>query len=476
MFLPFIRSAIGALYRERIYDRPRWNTFSDRRLAAILAHASRVPFYADRLRGIDLARPREALALVRPVTKEELMGRFDETIAGGGATRGEVEAFTKDPSTAGTFLHGDLMVATTSGTTGRVGWFVTDAVAWAEMNGALFARILRHRLVPREIIRFCFGRRYRMAMAVVTGGHYVSSLVGTFKPSISRLLVDLRTFSIGGPIPELVHGLERFRPHYLHGYPTYLEQLAHERLLGRLGIDPEFISLGSEPVTESARAVLRKAFPNAEISETYGATECLAIANQCRFGSLHVNEDFCVLEPVDAAGVPVPAGVPSAKVLVTNLVNRAQPLLRYELTDSVTIVAEPCACGTPLARIQVEGRSDDTFYLQDREGLFAAHTPVPFEVLFLDVDGLAQYQLVHDTQNRLVARYVTAPGGDPSAIRGVLEGRFRGYLARHGLDGVVAVDIVAVERLERSDKGHKLRQIYSRVQRPGVPARDIVPS
>ena len=45
---------------------------------------------------------------------------------------------------------------------------------------------------------------------------------------------------------------------------------------------------------------------------------------------------MCLAELADEAGNPVPAGVPSAKVLVTNLHNLTQPLIRYELTDRFT--------------------------------------------------------------------------------------------------------------------------------------------
>ena len=43
--------------------------------------------------------------------------------------------------------------------------------------------------------------------------------------------------------------------------------------------------------------------------------------------------DMCIVELVDARNRPVADGTTSAKVLVTNLHNRTQPLIRYELTD-----------------------------------------------------------------------------------------------------------------------------------------------
>jgi phenylacetate-coenzyme A ligase PaaK-like adenylate-forming protein len=54
----------------------------------------------------------------------------------------------------------------------------------------------------------------------------------------------------------------------------------------------------------------------------------------------------------------VPDGTPSAKVLLTNLYNHSQPLIRYELTDQFT--RHPADPGSGYLRATVEGRADET--------------------------------------------------------------------------------------------------------------------
>jgi phenylacetate-CoA ligase len=62
---------------------------------------------------------------------------------------------------------------------------------------------------------------------------------------------------------------------------------------------------------------------------------------------------------------PVPAGQPGARVLLTNLANRVQPLIRYEIPDVVTVEPEVCPCGRTLKRFgAVHGRSDDVLSLR----------------------------------------------------------------------------------------------------------------
>jgi len=80
--------------------------------------------------------------------------------------------------------------------------------------------------------------------------------------------------------------------------------------------------------------------------------------------------DMCLAEPVDDDNNPVPPGVPSAKVLVTNLHNLTQPLVRYELTDRFTRPAGTSAAGW--LRASIEGRADDVF----RYGSVAVHPHV----------------------------------------------------------------------------------------------------
>ena len=57
--------------------------------------------------------------------------------------------------------------------------------------------------------------------------------------------------------------------------------------------------------------------------------------------------------------VPSPRGRLADGVLVTNLANRVQPIIRYQMGDRVAIEPDPCVCGSPFPQIQVIGRSDD---------------------------------------------------------------------------------------------------------------------
>src|SRR5688572_28410136 len=84
---------------------------------------------------------------------------------------------------------------------------------------------------------------------------------------------------------------------------------------------------------------------------------------------MHVNADWALLEVVDENNEPVPDGEKGAKVLVTNLANYVQPIIRYEIGDIVTMATEKCGCGSNMPLIQcVEGRDSETFEIKTDKG------------------------------------------------------------------------------------------------------------
>jgi phenylacetate-coenzyme A ligase PaaK-like adenylate-forming protein len=153
---------------------------------------------------------------------------------------------------------------------------------------------------------------------------------------------------------------------------------------------------------------------------------------------------MCLVENVDADGSPVPAGEPGAKLLITNLYNHDQPLIRFELTDTVAFDPEACPCGRSLRRLRaIEGRADDVIVL---DGV-AVH-PMQFAVLTAD-RGVREFQVVQRGE-RLVLRLAIDRGADdaPARVRRQLLARLRSLGVREPL-----VDVELVDGLERSLAG-----------------------
>src|SRR4029453_7379110 len=102
-------------------------------------------------------------------------------------------------------------------------------------------------------------------------------------------------------------------------------------------------------------------------------------------------EDACIYEVVDERNRPVPAGHQGDKVLVTNLSNRTQPFIRFEVTDLVTVSDEPCSCGRTFRRItSIEGRSDDVLELPGTAGATVRVHPIQLRSPLAAMPAVAQ--------------------------------------------------------------------------------------
>ena len=109
-------------------------------------------------------------------------------------------------------------------------------------------------------------------------------------------------------------------------------------------------------------------------------------------------------------------------MLLTNLVNLSQPLIRYELSDAVLLETAPDPSGRPFDRIaRIDGRSDDVLRLPGADGRVVAVHPYRIRAPFVRLLDVLQYQVVHRHDGllvRIVARSSPPrPPGEGGAAR-----------------------------------------------------------
>lgn len=311
-------------------------------------------YYAERYR--DLPADGISLHHLPPVMKRDLMARFDHWVTDPAVRLADLEAFIADPERAGELYLGRYLVSHSSGTSGTSTVVVRDRAAMAVSAALKRARGLPTWLSWRDGAAFV-RRGRRAAVVLSTGGHWAT--YATFAHDRGRapwrkdrtLLLEVSL-----PLPEQVRALNAFQPALLGGYATALTLLAHEQEAGRLRMRPLLVVSGAETLSSEMRSLIERAF-GCPVRQTYLASEA-PLAFECAHGWLHANADWVIVEPVDEAQRPTPPGHASRSVLITNLANRVQPFLRYDLGDSVLASPEPCACGNPLPAIRVEGRTD----------------------------------------------------------------------------------------------------------------------
>jgi phenylacetate-CoA ligase len=213
-----------------------------------------------------------------------------------------------------------------------------------------------------------------------TSTHATSAMTQLFPPQN-----EMHMFPITSPLPAILDGLNRVQPTTLVGYPSALSLLAGEQIAGRLQIAPTHLTATSETLTQEARALTVRAW-GVEPENMFGSTEGLMGWAAPGDDTLTFNDDNVIVEPVDAQGRPVGPGESAQRLLITNLFNHTLPLIRYELTDELTVAPRG---EQPFFRAtKIEGRADDVF----RYGAIAVH-PLVFRSPLGRCPNVTEYQV-----------------------------------------------------------------------------------
>jgi phenylacetate-CoA ligase len=371
-----------------------------RRLAALLqAAARRSPLYRALLQGRDPARV--ALHELPVMHKRELMQQFDAWVGDPALRLDALRRFTADRGHIAEPFAGRYLVWESSGSSGEPGVFVQDAAAMAVYDALEGVRRTLLRPPAGALDPWLDGR---IAFVGAIEGHFASTVslqrLRRLNPLLARRLCSVSCMQ---PWPSLRAELEALAPAAIATYPSAAVMLAEEHLAGRLALAPREVWTGGETLSPAMRRFVERAF-GCKVVNSYGASEFLTLAAECRAGRLHLNSDWAILEPVDARGRPVPPGRASATTLLTNLANQVQPLIRYDIGDRVTLLPMTCGCGSHLPVIDVQGRSDDTLHLAGSGRRPVTVLPLALATVLEDDAGLFDFQLVQQGPAELLLR------------------------------------------------------------------------
>ncbi|HXD63976.1 MAG TPA: hypothetical protein VNV17_05155 [Solirubrobacteraceae bacterium] len=399
-----LRRASGISAEQR-WPRERIERQRGERLRMLVEHArTHSPFHAERLREIDIDAPnllRRLPTMDKPTMMADLSRVLTDPRLRSLDLARHVEGLTDDA-----LLFGRYRVMATGGTSGARGLFVYDREGWTEVMAMLA-------LAPRWLGVSPGLPRPRMATVWASGpAHMTARLAASFRTPVFRRLALGATMPVAQMIPEL----NAFSPGWLSAYPSIAALLAEEQRAGRLSIAPQVVLVSSEQCTPAMRSRISTAW-GVQPYNTYATTEGGTTAVECdRHDGLHVFESHVILEVVDADGRPVPDGHQGAKVLVTNLYNRVQPLIRYEVSDLVTITSDVCGCGRTTRRItSIDGRADDIMELSTLAGDRAPVHPNHFAEAIETIAGVNAYQVTELQDGIEITAVASSGGGDEIA-------------------------------------------------------------
>jgi phenylacetate-CoA ligase len=438
------------------WSRDQLLSYQRGRLGKIIEHAvSSSPYYREVL-GRDALDPDLRLEDLPTLPKAALMEQFDRVAADRRLRLAELEAHAAGPDPGALFAR-EFHVFMTSGTTGRRGVFPQTRAEFAQWVAASWRVLTRYgmRLDPANPVRGA-------GIAAPTPLHITQKLF----QALGGFGVDRPELTATMSLATLVGSLNHDQPDAIFSLVSVVGALATEQLEGRLSIRPRWSVVSSEVVPKDVRRRIADAWGNEPV-EVYASTESLVMASEApeRVG-LHVSDDLLVLEVVDECGRPVPPGVPGHKVLVTSLVNRALPLIRYEIADAVTLASGPDPTGRPYQRIlRVDGRNDDILRFAGIGGGEAIVLPHRLRVPFARLPEVLQYQIVREP-HRLVIRLVLGPAASVESPVRIAAGVRSALKDAGAVPPPIEVEPVSV--IEREPGSAKIKLIKSApASRPG---------
>jgi len=240
--------------------------------------------------------------------------------------------------------------------------------------------------------------------------------------------------------------LRNFRPRYFYGYPSLLFRFASWVSDNRVDTGCSGLAAiitSGELLHDFQRRAISEAFHCPVVNE-YGTTETGIIAFECAQGMLHINSDHLYVECLESEPF---AG--QGNLVITELNNLYNPLIRYQLGDLGAISEEECSCGCAFPVLKaLSGREGNFITTPSGRQVFSAVLSYTFK------EGVRQFQGIQRRRDELIVRIVREEG-----LSDALADHYKESLARTLGDGI-KVTFEFVPRIE-PEKSGKLRYFIS---------------
>lgn len=242
----------------------------------------------------------------------------------------------------------------------------------------------------------------------------------------SQIFLDVKT-----PLSEWTERLREFKPNMIIGYPSAVKKLGELAENGDVKLNIARVVTCGEPLGANLRRYLETVF-NSEVVNFYGASESLAIGVESDpEQGMILFDDMNVIE------------ICGDGMYLTSLYNFAQPLIRYRLTDSLTLQSADENC--PFTRaVGLVGRSEDILWFEDGAGNREFLHPLAVEGFC--IEGLTDYQFVQFGNDAFEMRAQVAANASRFDIRGEIFKRMKMLLDEKNLE-FVQFDIKFVDEI-----------------------------
>jgi phenylacetate-CoA ligase len=304
----------------------------------------RSPFYKAKLAAAGFSSPSSvgglpAIAALPFTEKDELRrSRNDEEPIGAHRTAGREDI---------------VRIYSTSGTTGAPSYIpltASDLEAWVRTSARSYAA--------------SGAKRGERIVSTYNSGPFVA---GATLGAFDRL--GLCHIPVGtGNTERLMAAVSQLQPTVVAmtpSYALYLSEWARQRGMDLAGSSVRRVMVAGEPGggEPAMRAKLETAW-GASVTEAMGIGDIsVSLWGECEVKTgMHFSGrgfvHFEIIDPANGAPAPLDADA-EGELVLTHLVNRSAPLLRFRTRDHVRLSVGACSCGRAAPRLRCIGRTDD---------------------------------------------------------------------------------------------------------------------
>ncbi len=305
------------------------------------------------------------------IDKRILLDRFSDIVTVQGLSQKDLQEFDEATGSDRKPYMDQYHVVHSSGSTGKPGYFIYDNTAWSTMLIGIIRAALWDLSLP-QIVKLLAGVPHILYIAA-TDGHYGGAMAvgdGIDGVGAKQLHLDIKT-----PLVEWIAKVKEFKPDIVIGYPSAIKILGELIEAGEVQTNISRIISCGEPLGAHMRQYFEKTFAHAKILNFYGASESLALGvEEDNESGMVLFDDMNIIEVQDG------------QMYLTSLYNFAQPLIRYRLTDDITLQrTDGLTKATGLI-----GRNEDILWFKHLGGKRDFLHPLAVEGIC--VEGLRDYQ------------------------------------------------------------------------------------
>lgn len=366
------------LKRNEHKTREQIRTLQDKKLQKLLYYAyDHSTYYRKTFEQRGITREhidRLPLSAFPTMDKKMLMEHFDEIVTVPDIRQEELRKFDEKTSSDEKLFREKYHVVHSSGSTGVPRYFVYDASAWNQMLLGIIRGALWDMTMP-QILKLLSGGLRILYIAATDGRYGGAMAVGD---GIDGVGVEQRFLDIKTPLSEWVHTVRDFKPDIIIGYPSAIKILGGLVESSEVSVNVCRVISCGEPLAPGLRSYLEKIF-GAVVVNFYGASESLALGVETNgTEGMYLFDDMNYIEIING------------KMYLTSLYNYAQPLIRYEISDQLTL-KQTKESRYPFMQADILlSRSEDILWFEDNKGKRDFLHPLAVEGIC--VEGLLDYQ------------------------------------------------------------------------------------